>query len=202
MSVQLTQVEESDRSFTFVAEQDVRATVDQFDSVIGRPREMGEWFGVEFTWPTCPNHQLDVGSAVEFRAPVGPLGVEFIMIVADRVAGESLMFRTTRGAVDVTLEYAWRPVSTGTRVRLTMNFRVRGAVWWRSPWTRVVARRKILRGMEAMRRQFADSTAMEPPVPELVGGAAVRSRVAVASAGPRPVAAHRAATRPRPAHHV
>ena len=104
---------------------------------------MGEWFGVEFTWPPCPDHQMEVGSALEFRAPIGPLHFDFIMIVADRVPGESLLFRTTRGSVDVTLEYTWWATSTGTRVRLNLDFRLRHELWWRTRWTQAVARRKL-----------------------------------------------------------
>lgn len=206
MSVRLAQIEESDRSFTVVAEQEIPATAEEFDRVIGRPGGVGEWFGLEFTWPTSADEQMDVGSALEFTVPVGPVKSDFIMIVADRVAGESLLLRTTRGVVDCTVGYAWKPVDGGIHVCMTMNVRVRGALWWRCPWSRMLSRRKVRRGMEAMREQFETAQTQVQPAaaPEAV---AARSRQEAASARPRPAAAHRASTgratarRARP-HHV
>ena len=87
MSVCVTRIRNDERSFTLLAEQDVPVTVDEFDRVVGRTAEMSRWFGIDFTWPTCPDHQLEVGSAIEFTAPVGPVRTEFILIVADRVPG-------------------------------------------------------------------------------------------------------------------
>ena len=193
MSVCITQVGESDRSFTMVAEQDVAVTVEEFDRAIGRPREMGEWFGVEFTWPTCPNHQMEVGSALEFRAPIGPLHFDFIMIVADRVPGESLLFRTTRGSVDVTLEYTWWATSTGTRVRLNLDFRLRHELWWRTRWTQAVARRKLTVGMERMRQQLGAAPCAQTAAPVVAGSGAEASRETGAPGRGRMAAAHRAA---------
>ncbi|RKQ35154.1 SRPBCC family protein [Kocuria tytonis] len=200
MSVRITQVENADRSFTLLAEQDVPVSVEEFDRAIGRPKEMGEWFGVEFTWPTSPEHQLDVGSALEFKAPVGPFSVDFILIVADRVPGKSLLLRTTRGAVDMTLEYTWAPTDTGVDVQMRVDFRVRGALWWKIPWTRKVSRHKIVRGLERMRQDVtarSSSGAAVSPARSPKGTRAPEPVVAVRS---RPAAAHRKAPRRRCAH--
>ena len=158
MSVRVTHVQNEDRSFTLLAEQEVPVTVDEFDRVVGRTTEMGRWFGIDFTWPTCPDQQLEVGSAIEFKTPVGPISTsDFILIVADRVPGESLLLRTTRGAVDMMLEYSWEPSPGGARVTMRADFRVRGALWWKGPWTRTVAKRRLIRGLENMRRGLESS---------------------------------------------
>lgn len=154
MSVRLAHVHHEGRSFTLLAEQEVPVSVEEFDRAVGRPREMGRWFNIDFSWPTAADHQLEVGSAMEFKAPVGPFSTEFILIVADRVPGQSLLLRTTRGTVDMTLEYGWRPSPTGVSVSMRVDFRVRGAWWWRGPWTRTVARRRLARGMESMSRHL------------------------------------------------
>ncbi|MDO4917924.1 hypothetical protein [Kocuria sp.] len=196
MTVRTTMVENDDRSFTLLAEQDVPVTLEEFEHAFGRPRDMGRWFGVEFTWPTSPDHQLAVGSALEFRASVGPLPVDFTLIVADRVPGESLMFRTTRGCVDMLMEYTWHATATGVSVQMRTDYRVRGALWWKLPWTRAMSRRYTTRGLEAMRR---DLVARHP-----VARAATRSTESHAAGAahapggvpsPRTAPAHRKAPR-------
>ncbi|WP_260856764.1 hypothetical protein [Kocuria rhizophila] len=199
MSVRITQVENADRSFTLLAEQEVPVSVEEFDRLIGRPKEMGEWFGVEFTWPTSPEQQLDVGSALEFEVPLGPFSVDFILIVADRVPGKSLLLRTTRGAVDMTLEYTWAPTDTGVDVHMCADFRVRGALWWKIPWTRKVSRHKIVRGLERMRQDVtarASSGVAVSPARCPKGTRAPEPAVAARSRS----AAHRKALRRRCAH--
>ena len=190
MSVRVTHVQNEDRSFTLLAEQEVPVTVDEFDRVVGRTTEMGRWFGIDFTWPTCPDHQLEVGSALEFKAPVGPVRTtEFILIVADRVPGESLLLRTTRGTVDMMLEYSWKPSPGGTRVTMRGDFRVRGALWWKGPWTRTVAKRRLIRGLENMRR------GLERTQQTAARESAATPALTTGAAAPRPRPAHQGTSR-------
>ena len=112
---------------------------------------MGRWFEVEFRWPTCLETPLGVGAALEFTLSGGVLPREFIMIVADRVPGESLLLRTTKGTVDVTAEFTWRSVDGGVLVQLRNDVRLRGPLWWRCPLIRALVRRAVTRGLERMR---------------------------------------------------
>ena len=125
MSVRITEVDSTDHGFSLLVEQDVAVTAQEFDLALGRPRGMGRWFGIHFTWPTSPDDQLHVGSAIEFDAPVGPFTFDYVMIVADRVPGESLMLRTTKGFADMIMEYTWQPTSSGVTVQLRADFRLR-----------------------------------------------------------------------------
>ena len=155
MSVRITEVGSTDHGFTLLAEQDVSVTAQEFDLALGRPRGMGRWFGIDFTWPTSPDDQLHVGSALEFDAPVGPFTFDYVMIVADRVPGESLMLRTTKGFADTILEYTWQPTASGVTVQLRADFRLRGGLWWKRPWARMMAQRRLTQGLERMRRDLA-----------------------------------------------
>lgn len=155
MSVRISEVDSTDHGFSLLVEQDVAVTAQEFDLALGRPRGMGRWFGIHVTWPTSPDDQLHVGSAIEFDAPVGPFTFDYVMIVADRVPGESLMLRTTKGFADVILEYAWQPTSSGVTVQLRADFRLRGGLWWKRPWARMMAHRRLAQGLERMRRDLA-----------------------------------------------
>ena len=155
MSVRITEVGSTDHGFTLLAEQDIAVSAEDFDLALGRPRGMGRWFGIHFTWPTSPDDQLHVGSALEFQVPVGPITFDYVMIVADRVPGESLMLRTTKGFADINLEYTWQATSWGITVQLHVAFRLRGGLWWKLPWARMVAQRRLVRGLERMRRDLA-----------------------------------------------
>lgn len=155
MSVRITEVDSTDHGFSLLVEQDVAVTAQEFDLALGRPRGMGRWFGIHFTWPTSPDDQLHVGSAIEFDVPVGPFTFDYVMIVADRVPGESLMLRTTKGFADMIMEYAWQPTSSGVTVQLHAAFRLRGGLWWKRPWARMMAQRRLAQGLERMRRDLA-----------------------------------------------
>ena len=96
-----------------------------------------------------------MGSAIEFDAPVGPFTFDYVMIVADRVPGESLMLRTTKGFADMIMEYAWQPTSSGVAVQLRADFRLRGGLWWKRPWARMMAHRRLAQGLERMRWDLA-----------------------------------------------
>ncbi|RLZ03698.1 hypothetical protein CWC38_04330 [Kocuria tytonicola] len=151
MSVRIAQMKNTGHGFSLLAEQEVPVSREQFDELVGRPEAMGRWFGVTFHWPTCLETPLEVGAALEFTPSGGVLPCEFIMIVADRVPGESLLLRTTKGTVDVTAEFTWRSVDGGVLVRLRNEVRMRGALWWRCPLTRALVRRAVTRGLECMR---------------------------------------------------
>lgn len=188
MSVHVVQVQNEDRSFTLRAEQEVPVSVEEFDRVVGRPREMGRWFDINFTWPTCPDRQLEVGSAIEFKAPVGPVSTEFTLLVADRVPGRSMLLRTTRGTVDITFEYIWESSAVGTHVSVRVDVRVRGAQWWRGPWARTMAGRRLARGLERMQRDLEQTPQDDARVP----AAAPTASRAVHRAAPRRICAQRA----------
>ena len=155
MSVRISEVDSTDHGFSLLVEQDVAVTAQEFDLALGRPRGMGRWFGIHVTWPTSPDDQLHVGSAIEFDAPVGPFTFDYVMIAADRVPGESLMLRTTKGFADMIMEYAWQPTSSGVTVQLRADFRLRGGLWWKRPWARMMAHRRLAQGLERMRRDLA-----------------------------------------------
>ncbi|NDO78285.1 hypothetical protein GKZ75_08625 [Kocuria indica] len=155
MSVRVTEVDSTDHGFSLLVEQDVAVTAQEFDLALGRPRGMGRWFGIHVTWPMSPDDQLHVGSAIEFDVPVGPFTFDYVMIVADRVPGESLMLRTTKGFADMIMEYAWQPTSSGVTVQLRADFRLRGGLRWKRPWARMMAERRLAQGLERMRRDLA-----------------------------------------------
>ena len=155
MSVRISEVDSTDHGFSLLVEQDVAVTAQEFDLALGRPRGMGRWFGIHVTWPMSPDDQLHVGSAIEFDAPVGPFTFDYVMIVADRVPGESLMLRTTKGFADMIMEYTWQPTSSGVTVQLRADFRLRGGLWWKRPWARMMAHRRLAQGLERMRRDLA-----------------------------------------------
>ena len=94
--------------------------------------------------------------------------------------------------MDVTLEYTWWATSTGTRVRMNIDFRLRHELWWRTRWTQAVARRKLTVGMERMRQQLGAAPSVQTAAPVVAGSGAETTRETGAPGRGRMAAAHRA----------
>lgn len=192
MSAHITRLEKDAHGFTMLAEQDVPVEGDVVDEALSRPAALGRWFDVHYEWPTSIDEPLNVGAALEFTAAVGPLRCEFIMIVADRVPGESLMLRTTKGPTDATVEITWTEADGGVHVIFEGDFRLRGSLWWKSPWSQMLARRAVTRGLERMRKDLLSHA--QTPTPALLGragGAAATPPAAQGGCVGRGRAAHR-----------
>lgn len=141
--------------FLISTQEFVPATADEFERVLLAPGSIASWNGLELAPSTEPCTPLDVGDAMEFTVHVGPLSLNYVMIVASRTAGVSYVQRTTKGFVDVTIEYSWKTHGMGTLVSVDTMYRLTGPLWWKKPATRAVARKFVRSAARNMRDMFS-----------------------------------------------
>lgn len=133
----------------------VPASADEFERVLLEPWSIAAWNDLELTAPKDPRVPLDVGDAMEFTVKVGPLSFDYVMIVASRTPGISYVQRTTKGFVEVTIEYSWKTQGMGTLVTVDATYRLTGSLWWKKPMTQIVARRAVRQAARNMRDMFS-----------------------------------------------
>lgn len=129
--------------FLISAQNIVSVSADEFERALLAPRSIATWHNLELTAPADPCAPMDVGDALEFTAKVGPLSFDYVMIVACRTPGVSFIQRTTKGFVEVTIEYSWKPHGEGTLVTVDAMYRLTGSPWWKKTLTQLVARRFV-----------------------------------------------------------
>lgn len=128
---------------------------DEFERVLLAPSSIAAWNHLILTEPERGTVPIDVGDPMEFIVRIGPLAFDYVMIVASRVPGASYTQRTTKGFVDVTIEYSWRTRGLGTEVTVEAHYRQTGSLWWKTPLTRMVACRSVRRASRNMRNMFS-----------------------------------------------
>lgn len=132
----------------------VPASADEFERVLLEPWSIAAWNDLELTAPKDPRVPLDVGDAMEFTVKVGPLSFDYVMIVASRTPGISYVQRTTKGFVEVTIEYSWKSYGEGTLVTVDAMYRLTGSLRWKKTLTQMVARRFMRVAGRNMRDMF------------------------------------------------
>ncbi|MCT1802305.1 hypothetical protein CKW39_06100 [Kocuria sp. WRN011] len=141
--------------FLISTQEFVPATADEFERVLRAPGSIAAWNELELSGPAGSGVPLDVGDAMEFTVNVGPLSFDYVMIVAARTSGVSFIQRTTKGFVDVTIEYSWKTQGVGTLVTVDAMYRLTGPLWWKKPATRAVARKFVRTASRNMRDMFS-----------------------------------------------
>ncbi|WP_016996037.1 hypothetical protein [Kocuria atrinae] len=141
--------------FLISVQEFVPVTADEFERVLLAPGSIAAWNELELVAPAAPDVPLDVGDAMEFTVHVGPLTFDYVMIVASRTPGVSYVQRTTKGFVEVTIEYSWKTQGLGTLVTVDAMYRLTGSLWWKKPATQMVARRFVRNAARNMRDMFS-----------------------------------------------
>ena len=140
--------------FLISAQSFVPASADEFERTLRAPGSIAAWHNLKLRTPANPWVPIDVGDAMEFTANVGPLSFDYVMIVSCRTPGVSFVQRTTKGFVEVTIEYSWKSHGEGTLVTVDVMYRLTGSPWWKKTLTQVVARRYVRTAGRNMREMF------------------------------------------------
>ena len=140
--------------FLISTQEFVPATADEFERVLRAPGSIAAWNELELSGPAGSGVPLDVGDAMEFTVHVGPLSFDYVMIVACRTPGVSYVQRTTKGFVEVTIEYSWKSYGEGTLVTVDAMYRLTGSLRWKKTLTQMVARRFMHVAGRNMRDMF------------------------------------------------
>lgn len=150
-------LQESDISHGFLisTQEFIAAPAEEFERVLLQPRSIAAWNEVTLTAPADDTRLMEVGDAMEFTVNVGPLSFDYVMIIAARTPGVSYVQRTTKGFVEVTIEYSWKPRGMGTLVTVDTMYRLTGSLWWKKPLTLRVARRFVRTATRNMRDMFS-----------------------------------------------
>ena len=141
--------------FLISTQEFVPVSADEFERVLLAPGSIAAWNELDLTAPAKTCEPLDVGDAMEFTVNVGPLSFDYVMIVASRTPGVSYVQRTTKGFVEVTIEYSWKTQGFGTLVTVDAMYRLTGSLWWKKPLTQMVARRFVRNAARNMRDMFS-----------------------------------------------
>lgn len=140
--------------FLISAQDFVSVSADEFERALLAPCSIATWNNLDLMAPANPRVPMDVGDAMEFTVHVGPLSFDYVMIVACRTPGVSYVQRTTKGFVEVTIEYSWKSYGEGTLVTVDAMYRLTGSLRWKKTLTQMVARRFMHVAGRNMRDMF------------------------------------------------
>lgn len=95
---------------------------------------------------------LSTGTALEMTGRIGPFRLPYTIIVSEHVPGRNLSVRTTRGAVDLLVDFRWAREAGLTRMDVTIDGRSTRAKSWLVPVLGAASRRNLQRNLDGLRR--------------------------------------------------